>query len=529
MMLFDVNASVGKSCTGVPEFATLRERLAHMDRLGIRRAVVWNTESRSDNVTQANAGLRAELARLPSAQRRRFIPAFTISPLLQYERGGMETLRRNLADMAPACLRFTPGLIAIKLGQLEPVIRALRDLRPALIMGQGDADVQDVLAFTELFPDLRLVLTETMWPRQQHVLDLMRQRPNILMDISWLHVWGGIELMVKHCGASRILFGLGAKAHGGAAIAALAQAGISATDRELIAHGNLERLLGCAPEPAGARPAPAAKSHVLWRRLLNRQPLGVDVVDAHGHLGGSGGYVLEENDIAWQIPLALAAMRRLGIRTMIHSSLRALLGQPRQGNDELERLIAPYAGRLLGYVAFNPYYAGELVPRLDRYFAGRTFVGFKILCDYWKLPLTDKGFAPMWEFANRRRLPILIHTWGSRFDGPALLKDIVRQYPEASFLLGHTGGDSPGRAEAEALALENPNVYLEWCGSFCSSVLWEDTLQKISPRQVVFGTDAVAHGIPWELGRLLSLDVPDNLLVPILGANLRRILARRKR
>ena len=185
MILFDVNAAVGKSCTGVPEFATVRERLAHMDRLGISRAVVWNTESRSDNVTQANAELRAELGRLPAAQRCRLIPAFTISPLLQYERDGVEKLRRNLTDQAPACLRFTPGLIAFKLSQLEPVIRALPASNPVLIMGQGDADARDVLAFTDLFPELRLILTETMWPHQQYILDLMRRRQNILMEKSF--------------------------------------------------------------------------------------------------------------------------------------------------------------------------------------------------------------------------------------------------------------------------------------------------------------------------------------------------------
>jgi hypothetical protein len=37
-----------------------------------------------------------------------------------------------------------------------------------------------------------------------------------------------------------------------------------------------------------------------------------------------------------------------------------------------------------------------------------------------------------------------------------------------------------------------------------------------------------AHGIDWELGRLLSLDVADEVLVPILGANMRRILTRRR-
>ena len=34
-----------------------------------------------------------------------------------------------------------------------------------------------------------------------------------------------------------------------------------------------------------------------------------------------------------------------------------------------------------------------------------------------------------------------------------------------------------------------------------------------------------AHDFNWELGRLLSLDVPDKVLIPILGGNMRRILA----
>jgi hypothetical protein len=43
------------------------------------------------------------------------------------------------------------------------------------------------------------------------------------------------------------------------------------------------------------------------------------------------------------------------------------------------------------------------------------------------------------------------------------------------------------------------------------------------------GTDAMAHEINWELARLLSLDVSDKVLIPILGGNMRRILAMRRR
>jgi len=46
--------------------------------------------------------------------------------------------------------------------------------------------------------------------------------------------------------------------------------------------------------------------------------------------------------------------------------------------------------------------------------------------------------------------------------------------------------------------------------------------------RVVFGTDALGHSIDWELGRLVSLDLPPASILPILGDNLRRILKARK-
>jgi hypothetical protein len=109
-----------------------------------------------------------------------------------------------------------------------------------------------------------------------------------------------------------------------------------------------------------------------------------------------------------------------------------------------------------------------------------------------------------------------------------MLTDIVREYPDAVFLLGHSGGTDAGRRQAEELAANNDNVYLEWCGSFCSSIPWEETLARVGADKVVFGSDSVYHDVYWELGRLLSLGVPDATLRPILGDNMRQILARRR-
>lgn len=238
--------------------------------------------------------------------------------------------------------------------------------------------------------------------------------------------------------------------------------------------------------------------------------------------------MLEAQDERRQLPLALKIMDACGIRTMTISGLRACLGNPVEGNDLIETLLRPHAGRFQGYAAFNPFYANELTARFKRYFSGPVFAGFKTLCDYWGVPITDARFSPMWEYAGRHRLPVLNHTWDGAHDSPDMFDSLAKRYPNVSFLVGHSGGGDRGRREAVELARRHKNVFLEWCGSFCSSIPWEETLREVGARKIVFGTDAMAHDINWELGRLLSLDAPDKTLVPILGGNMRRILAMRR-
>lgn len=522
--LFDVNASCGQACTGAADCPSIRDRLHAMDRLGISRALVWNTETTQNHALSGNRSLIDEIRRTPGAVGRIF-PALTVSGLMPYERDGVASLAAQLHAMPCGALRFTNVMGRLTLMQLEPVLRRLRARPPFMILKYDQASVPDILEFTAAFPDVPVVLTEVMWGACITVFDLMRRRKNILCDTSWLHSFGAIELIVRQFGADRLVFGTGLQSHNGAAIAALARADLTAAQRRQIAHRNLDRLTGLAATPVSASRWTA---NTLWPRFLQGGPLDVDVVDAHGHLGPSAGYVLEDQEESTQLQSGLKAMDRVGIKTLIVSGMQALLGAPVAGNALLEKTLRPHAGRLLGYVGFNPMYADELTPLLDRNFAGPVFRGFKTLCGYWRVPITDKRFEPMWRYANRHRLPVLSHTWNDPYDTPAMFTDLVKRYPRVSFLLGHSGGYERGRCEAVALARKHPNVYLEWCGSFCATTRWEETLQQVSPRQVVFGTDAMAHDFNWELGRLLSLEIPDRKLKLILGGNMRRILALRR-
>lgn len=524
-VLFDVNASFGKPSSGNTDFPTLPDRLKDMDRLGISRALVWNVEATQNHALSSNQKVLDAIQRTPGA-RGRLYPALTVSNLMLYERDGLATFARQMQTFPCRALRFTTVFGRLNLMQMEPVIRSVRKLKPFIVLDQDQASPADILEFTAAFPDVALVLTRIFWSAEVTVFDLMRRRKNILMDVAWLHTFHAIELAVRHFGADRLVFGTGWKSHNGAAIGALARADISAAQRRKIAHGNLDRLTGL--DSARLAPPDAWTANTLWPRFLEGKTLGVDVVDAHGHLGPSGGYILEAQQEEHQLEACLPAMNAIGIRTFVLSSLQGLMGSPVDGNDLIERLLRPHADRLLGYLVFNPFYASELVPHFDAYFKGPVFKGFKTLCSYWQVDITDRRFEPMWAYANRHRLPVLNHTWDGGYNSPALFKDLVKRYPKVSFLLGHSGGGDRGRKEAEELAQQHPNVFLEWCGSFCSTIRWEDTLKRVSPHQVVFGTDALAHDFDWELARLLSLDLPDSILKPILGGNMRRILARRQ-
>ena len=106
-----------------------------------------------------------------------------------------------------------------------------------------------------------------------------------------------------------------------------------------------------------------------------------------------------------------------------------------------------------------------------------------------------------------------------------LCAEMAARYPNAKVLLGHSGLNDKGREMCHTIA-QNPaynNVYFENCGTFCSEIRLEESLKFIDYRRFLYGTDAPIHSIVWELGRLLSADIPDDQMKAILGGNTKKL------
>ncbi len=522
LSLFSANTRIGYSSAETPDFATCADLLTFMDRLGIDRALAWHVAARDLHPRWGNTRLLEEIAATPGAAGR-IIPSLGVTPTLLHERGSLDWLRDTMDAHGIRAVRFAMNRGNWALSDLAPVIDAVLPQQPVLVIDQRDPlQKGDILDFAQSYPRVPVIVTQAMWPHYVPLFDLMRRCDNIYVETSWLHTHETLDLLTRAFGAHRVLFGTGFKAHHGAAIASLQNADLDDDTRAAIAYGNLDRLLGTA----GTRVSHPHEINSYWSRLLANEPLGVPCIDAHGHFGPTAGWVTYGDDTPAQAAQMLGMMDRIGVETMIISGMEALFTDPLEGNRALEDALAPYGGRFLGYLSFNPFYGDSLAAAFDDFFSRPFFIGFKLLCDYWRVPVTDGRFTPVWEYAHAHRLPILLHTWEGSCDAPEMLRDIAPAYPDAAFLLGHSGGGI--RKPAIALAQANPNVYLEWCGSFTTPEPWEDALAQVSPSQIVFGTDAIAHDINWELGRLLSQPFPADAFPAILGGNMRALLNQRK-
>ncbi|MEI6424801.1 MAG: amidohydrolase family protein [Lentisphaerota bacterium] len=531
--LFNVNALIGTGAYEEAQYPSAEYLVVHLNYLGIDRSLVSHVEARDLNPTWGNRRLLREIAE--SGYSERLIPAFVISPSCYYENGALDFLKESLRAGKVRALRIYPSVSRFPIMLLERILGELAQWEPSVFCDcatfGAENDIRDFISLAEKFPGISFVFTQKMWPGFGSLIDAMWRCKNIYVDISWIHMRDTVNLMIDDFGAERLLFGIGYKSHYGAAIGALAHYQIKSEQRELIAHGNVERLLKIKPLMKKISVEPQIlKKKPLWDTFRKGLPLkGVKVIDAHGHVGPTHrGWYIRNIDFDEQIKVLTDQMARLGVEKTVVSAETALFGEPVEGNRFAEKYLLNHKEHFVGYLVFNPRYGKGLIAELDDFFKNGFYVGFKILAGYWKIPVTDSAYEVVWKYAGKYSLPILLHTWDDSYNSPAMLKDIVKKYPNASFLLGHSGGGTRGRIEAEELALSNSNVYLEFCGTFTTPRTFEDSMKIVGIDRVLFGSDTSAHDQAWELGKYLSMPVPDKQLIPGLGENFMRILKKSK-
>jgi|GEM_PF-280946 len=506
------------------EFKTPAEVVADRKRLGVRGGFIRSLTA--DSLSMLDAAREIETFCHSKVARGAFFPAYTLHPTELFSEGATEAFAALLQKNTPYILRLFVN------GREDYFQLCLRFLsthmgdRPIIAM----LPVSEIPSLTMLItearkhPQIRFVLTEHMWNGDSKVHAAMAETENIWTDTSLGHTADNVESFVSRYGAGRVVLSLGFRAVGGASLASVLGAGISDEEKEAILFGNVTKLLGIPWCEEDVPPA-ASLPDGIWKSFLANGRPDLPVIDCHGHFGPVAAWPVHEQQEAVQIPRKCAEMEGQNLRYFIFSHSRALFADPAEGNVIAEKqVIEANDPRILSYFVYNPRYAASLAPYIDRVPRSKIFIGFKILCDYWRVPMNSPGFDPMWEIADRHQLPILIHTWEGPYNSPAMIDPIAERYPNARFILAHCGGTDDGRKEAEEVAKKHRNVSLEWCGSFLTHKPWEDTIREIGSHKLLFGTDAVYHSHEWELARLLSVPLEPEAFRRILHDNMMAII-----
>ncbi len=271
----------------------------------------------------------------------------------------------------------------------------------------------------------------------------------------------------------------------------------------------------------------------------NGKSAACPIIDMHGHYGPFSWVYMPDSNAERMI----GAMDRAGVKLTACSSHYGLSVDTREGNRIIREVTQRYPGRFLGYWIVNPN-DPELIRRdLGVFEKEKHFIGFKMWPDYHQFPITSDAYAPVFEYADARRLCVLIHTWGySPYDGPVLIEEVARKYHNATIIMGHSGF-----AEWDVslrLAREYENVFLELTAVYASHdgivLKWapdknfgigvngiiERMVRESGSRKILFGTDSPWYSAHYAAGAVLYSRITDDDVHNIFHRNAEKVLAK---
>ena len=144
----------------------------------------------------------------------------------------------------------------------------------------------------------------------------------------------------------------------------------------------------------------------------------------------------------------------------------------------------------------------------------------------------DKELYPVYALCAERGIPVILHSGTSSFPGarsgygdPALLMDVVEDFPGVDFVFAH-GGRGWWYDSAAFIALAKPNVWLDLAGlppKKLPEYYSRFGLERLATK-CIFGTDW--PGVPRtsrNVSALRELGLPDGILRGVLSGNAAKI------
>jgi len=513
---------LGRDC-GMPAFqyADLPSIQRTLDKYHIDTALLHAFACRSLDATQGNRILFDAVAGDP-----RLVPCPAVLPNSELEVGDEPDFVDRLIRDGARCVCLYPNTHGTTLDAriVGPLMNALQDRR--LPIAVFEAEWLDVASLASAYPHLPVIVHAPL-ARNRTLLPILRTTPNLYISIAPRFArYRALEVIVQQCGPDRLLLASGYPiSEPGAPIGYLFYSDLNDEAVARIARDNLLELLDrvdvradapakrVATFRAGDSSANSSQPAGLACHVWRREPVPLPgIVDMHAHYGNVPAFAVWRADVDQR----LREMDRIGIEKVFLS--RSGVGSPEVvlANDQVLEAMRRCPRRILGYATCYPINddlgLGEIRRCID---AGMQGVKLHSAAG---LAYTDPRYAPIWQYADEQRLPVLLHTWGVLTE----LEPLFERYRSAPVLLAHAGAAEP--ESYVAYAHKYPNVYLELCFSGAPYGVIEYFVHELGAGRMLFGSDSPYMSIQQQLGRVLFADIAEDDKEAILVDNPKRIL-----
>ena len=267
-------------------------------------------------------------------------------------------------------------------------------------------------------------------------------------------------------------------------------------------------------------------------------------VDAHVHLSRwwpDLAHTAYRADLDYTPRGLLAEMDRSGIGFALAIQLR-YPPTPEEALAEGRASFAASGGRLLPVATTDPTKGAEAVAHAIACWEHEPLVGIKLFPGYQPFYPHDPRLGPVYEYAHRRNLPVLIHQGDTlerkgllKFARPIEVDEVAVRYSDVRFVLCHLG--NPWIEETAELVYKNENVYTDTSGLLAppSAPRFRQMVERC--RRLLTGVldtvgsvERILYGSDWPLEELrVAVELIEGLELPpadraaILGGNARQL------
>ncbi len=248
--------------------------------------------------------------------------------------------------------------------------------------------------------------------------------------------------------------------------------------------------------------------------LLSQTPIW----DCHVHLGRDR----DGNSLA--LPHLVEELRRNHIRRAVAFPFDDRDDQSfHEPNERIHEAAAQYPHQIIPFFRLNPTRAWKEEARLR---ASQGFRGIKLHPRAQTFSLLSSSAKQIYRFAERSKLPILIHTGLGTERIATQAARIAREFPNLTLILGHAGFVDLGGVISLLRTRQARNIYVET--STLKIYDLYDLLSVCDPRKILFGSDIPYADIEVGLAGLVDCAImlghSESNIQRMLGSNLMRCL-----